>query len=204
MADMDLYDDAILGSGQSDQNAALYDDAILGSGQSDRKTATSPDDQCQVQEGDEYMDLYDDVPFIPQDLSPPRCRRNHCRVLEDSTRSDIITGSNKDDNYHLYVGNLTWWTSEMDISNAIQALGVQDFVEVKFFENPINGQSKGFCTVTVRSEEGMRKVIDRLPENELHGKRPIVTYPTRNNLFMFEAMNPWRSRMTRRHFRFSF
>jgi cleavage and polyadenylation specificity factor subunit 6/7 len=42
-----------------------------------------------------------------------------------------------------YVGNLTWWTTDQDLTDAIIALGITDLIEIKFYENKVNGQSKG-------------------------------------------------------------
>jgi cleavage and polyadenylation specificity factor subunit 6/7 len=47
-----------------------------------------------------------------------------------------------DKRYQLYIGNLTWWTTDQDIQDTVQDLGVADFIEVKFYENRANGQSK--------------------------------------------------------------
>ena len=60
--------------------------------------------------------------------------------------------------WQLYVGNLTWWTTDQDIQDGVCNLGVSDFIEVKFYENRANGQSKGFCCVSLGSEASMRKV----------------------------------------------
>uniref|UniRef100_A0A069DWM7 Cleavage and polyadenylation specificity factor subunit 6 n=1 Tax=Panstrongylus megistus TaxID=65343 RepID=A0A069DWM7_9HEMI len=89
--------------------------------------------------------------------------------------------------YQLYVGNLTWWTTDQDITDAIVSLGIQDFIEVKFFENRSNGQSKGFCIVSFGSEQSMRLCMDKLPKKELHGQAPIVTYTSKQALNQFEA-----------------
>lgn len=62
------------------------------------------------------------------------------------------------------------------------AIGINDFVEVKFFENRANGQSKGFCVVTLGSDQSMRMCMDRLPKKELHGQCPVVTYPNKQSL----------------------
>ena len=61
--------------------------------------------------------------------------------------------------YQLYVGNLTWWTTDADIADAVLSLGVNDFLEVKFYENRANGQSKGFCCVSLGSDSSSRTVI---------------------------------------------
>lgn len=61
-------------------------------------------------------------------------------------------------------------------------MGVTDFIEVKFFENRANGQSKGFCLISLGSDESSRLVMKALPKKTLHGQTPVVTYPTKNAL----------------------
>lgn len=74
------------------------------------------------------------------------------------------------------------WTSDQDITDAVQSIGVTDFAEVKFFENRANGQSKGFCVISLGSEQSMRICMERLPKKELHGQNPVVTFPTKQAL----------------------
>lgn len=69
---------------------------------------------------------------------------------------------------------------------------MSDFQEVKFFENRSNGQSKGFCVVSLGSESSMRLVMDRLPKKELHGQNPVVTLPTKQALNQFESQQKTR------------
>ena len=94
--------------------------------------------------------------------------------------------------FQLYVGNLTWWTSDQDIQDAVAAVGVDDFLEVKFYENKINGQSKGFCCVSLGSERSMQKVMEEMPKKELHSQLPVVSYPTRQALYQFESQSKTR------------
>merc|ERR1719312_1818378 len=94
--------------------------------------------------------------------------------------------------WQLYIGNLTWWTTDQDIQDSVQNLGVSDFIEVKFYENRANGQSKGFCCVSLGSEASMRKVMDNMPKKELHGQNPVVTYATKQALHQFEAQSKTR------------
>jgi len=42
-------------------------------------------------------------------------------------------------------------------------VGVNDFVDINFFENRGNGQSKGFCTVTLESEKSVNQILKELP-----------------------------------------
>ena len=74
----------------------------------------------------------------------------------------------------------------------MQNAGVQDFLEVKFYENRANGQSKGFCCVSVASEPSMRIIMEKLPKEELHGQVPVVTYATKQALHQFEAQSKTR------------
>ncbi|XP_037940288.1 cleavage and polyadenylation specificity factor subunit 6 isoform X2 [Teleopsis dalmanni] len=94
--------------------------------------------------------------------------------------------------FQLYIGNLTWWTTDHDISSAMRDIGITDFQEVKFFENRSNGQSKGFCVISLGSEPSLRMVLERLPKKELHGQAPVVTYPTKQALNQFESLQKTR------------
>lgn len=82
----------------------------------------------------------------------------------------------------IFIIIFTQWTSDQDITDAVQSIGVNDFVEVKFFENRANGQSKGFCVISLGSEQSMRICMERLPKKELHGQNPVVTFPTKQAL----------------------
>lgn len=64
---------------------------------------------------------------------------------------------------------------------------------MKFFENRANGQSKGFCVISLGSEQSMRMVLERLPKKELHGQMPVVTLPTKQALNKFESQCKTRS-----------
>ena len=68
------------------------------------------------------------------------------------------------------------------MENAIGNIGVGDLLEVRFHENRANGQSKGFCVITVGSEQSARACMDKLPKKELHGQMPIVTFTSKQAL----------------------
>lgn len=68
-----------------------------------------------------------------------------------------------------------------------------DFQDVKFFENRANGQSKGFCVISLASETSMRLCMERLPKKDLHGQNPVVTLPTKQALSQFESQQKTRA-----------
>lgn len=131
---------------------------------------------------DSNVDLYDDVISGPSD--------DH-----DEGRPSSAGSSSPHHSRHggkrvaAYIGNLTWWTTDQDLTEAMQSLGVNDIVEIKFYENRANGQSKGFCVVALGSENSLRTVMEKLPKKELHGQNPAVTPCTKQNLNYFELQS---------------
>ncbi|CAF0737338.1 unnamed protein product [Didymodactylos carnosus] len=89
----------------------------------------------------------------------------------------------------LYVGQLTWWTTDQDLSDIIQLLGINDLLEIKFHENRVNGQSKGFAVVTVGSENSSRIIGEKLPKKDIHGQNPTVLPCNKQSLSFFEGQN---------------
>lgn len=85
-----------------------------------------------------------------------------------------------------YIGNLTWWTTDKDLSEAIQGLGCSDLIDIKFYENKINGQSKGFALVTFGSDQTFRTLMDKLSKKQINGQEPVVTPFSRHYFNQFE------------------
>lgn len=119
--------------------------------------------------------------------------------LSEDNNADFYTNTNNTNTRPrfpgLYVGNLTWWTTDQDVINNINGIGVNDTQEVKFFENRNNGQSKGFCVVTFNSEASLPVVMEKLPKIEIHGQNPVVTHYNRQNLNLFESQTKSRPQM---------
>ncbi|KPJ14770.1 Cleavage and polyadenylation specificity factor subunit 7 [Papilio machaon] len=153
--------------------------------------------------GGDNVDLYDDVlaapPAKPEDVDGPRnpSSQQHSHPPEE-TNGNAPYHNSAPNHHHgrrfqLYVGNLTWWATDQDIANAVADIGVNDFQDVKFFENRANGQSKGFCVISLGSDQSIRMVMDRLPKKEIHGQHPVVTLPTKQALNQFESQSKTRS-----------
>jgi len=106
------------------------------------------------------VDLYKDVDKIPK-----------YEAFEKMNHFEQITSSI----VSIYVGNLTWWTSDFDLEMAIRRLGVYDILDVYIHECNANGQSKGFARVDVKTEASAKQVMEKLPRGELNGVRPVVT-----------------------------
>ncbi|KAJ8249732.1 hypothetical protein COCON_G00229480 [Conger conger] len=143
----------------------------------------------------EQIDLYDDV------ISPSA---NNGDAPEDRDYLDALPTAGGDGGkgappnvvytytgkrIALYIGNLTWWTTDEDLTDAIRSVGINDVLEIKFFENRANGQSKGFALVCVGSEASSRKLLELLSKRELHGQNPIVTPCSKQSLSQFEMQS---------------
>ncbi|XP_077558903.1 cleavage and polyadenylation specificity factor subunit 6-like isoform X18 [Haemaphysalis longicornis] len=132
-------------------------------------------------EHDSNVDLYDDV------IAAPSSDGNTDEVSGMGNQSQGNSHPSK--RVALYIGNLTWWTTDQDVTDAIGAVGVNDVLDIKFFENRANGQSKGFCIVTLGSDSAVRAVMEKLPKKELHGQNPVVTTCSRQHLNHFEMQS---------------
>jgi len=141
--------------------------------------------------GNDGSDLYDNALTNNKDGKTSGSDPENSQSL-NSQGSEIRRSSSLPKRFQVYIGNLTWWTTDSDITNAVLDAGVIDFEEVKFFENKTNGQSKGYCCVTLASEASIKTLINELPKKELHGQTPIVTYATRHALNRFEAQQSTR------------
>ncbi|CAF1075212.1 unnamed protein product [Adineta ricciae] len=140
-------------------------------------------------------DLYDDV--ITTQSSGTDFTDITNTVNQNHTRMDHINGSGIIGNssssayggkrVSLYVGQLTWWTTDTDLIDAIHEIGIHDLLEVKFHENRVNGQSKGFAVVTVGSDASSRTILEKMPKHEIHGQTPTVLPCNKQSLSFFEG-----------------
>jgi cleavage and polyadenylation specificity factor subunit 6/7 len=94
---------------------------------------------------------------------------NRGQTPNQSVPSSSSTSNNSSRRYQLYVSNMTWWTTDEDLTKIIESYGVTDLLEIRFAENRQNGQSRGFATITTGSEASGKIIMDRLPGRQLHG-----------------------------------
>jgi RNA recognition motif-containing protein len=128
------------------------------------------------------------VPDLKMDMLSQSVSSNSQPLLSTHSLSNSsnISNSSYTKRVSCYVGNLTWWTTDKDLFDAITSLAITDIIEIKFYENKINGQSKGFASVTVGSDQSFRTIMDKLPKSQLNGQEPIVTNYNRHYLNQFE------------------
>jgi cold-inducible RNA-binding protein len=72
----------------------------------------------------------------------------------------------------LYVGNLSYSTTETDIRDAFAKFG--EVASAKLIIDPTNGRSKGFGFVEMAVDEDGEKAIAGLNGTELHGRTLTV------------------------------
>ncbi|XP_014662470.1 PREDICTED: cleavage and polyadenylation specificity factor subunit 6-like [Priapulus caudatus] len=138
------------------------------------------------------VDLYDDVITAPsgeQENEDEFTDAPEIKASEQAQTPSPATTTYSGKRVSLYVGNLTWWTTDQDLTDSINSIGVHDIVEIKFYENRANGQSKGFAVVNLASDGSSRIVMEKLSRKELHGQHPVVTHCNRATLAQFEAQS---------------
>lgn len=104
--------------------------------------------------------------------------------------------------YCCYVGNMTWWTTDVDLQvyfknflitilylflqNLVKSCNVNDLVDIKFYENRNNGQSKGFALVVFASESSVKTIMEKLSTRKLHDQLLLVLPYNKQSLAKFE------------------
>ncbi len=81
---------------------------------------------------------------------------------------------------------------------------MSDIVDIRFYENRITGQSKGYVLLVLNSEQSQKTLLEKLPEVKIHDQ-PLVVLPyTKQSLTKFEdaakkidtvSMTHWGSRL---------
>ncbi|XP_036177517.1 cleavage and polyadenylation specificity factor subunit 6-like [Myotis myotis] len=142
--------------------------------------------------GHDHIDLYDDVISPSANNGDAPEDQDYMDTLPPAVGDDVGKGAAPNVVYTymgkriaLYIGNLTRWTTDEDLTEAVHPLGVNDILEIKFLENRANGQSKGFALVGVGSEASSKTLMDLLPKRELHGQNPVVTPSNQQFLSQF-------------------
>lgn len=86
----------------------------------------------------------------------------------------------------VFVGNLTWWTTDVDLTAALAQCNVTDIEQIKFFENRSNGQSKGYCSIDLSSVESAKTLLNQLRNVTIHNEHPYVAIASKTPLYYFE------------------
>jgi cold-inducible RNA-binding protein len=73
----------------------------------------------------------------------------------------------------LYVGNLSYNTSEQDLETAFAAFGT--VTSVKVIRDRETGNSRGFAFVEMESDEGAAAAIEGLSSTQLDGRTIVVS-----------------------------
>ncbi|QDZ24354.1 RNA-binding domain-containing protein [Chloropicon primus] len=74
----------------------------------------------------------------------------------------------------VYLGNLQWWTTDVEVENACKEFGRID--SMRFYEDKVNGKSKGYVLVTFVDEEGAKACQEKLNGREMNGKKVVAAF----------------------------
>ncbi|VDM55982.1 unnamed protein product [Angiostrongylus costaricensis] len=134
----------------------------------------------------EEVDLYDDA------IAPSSGEKSIAPAPVRNTQPNGSTGHASDGKrYCCYIGNLVWWATDADVAVSvlrsyrllhIKAIGITDLIDMKFFENRTNGQSKGFALLVFASDTSVRTVTDQMPQRQIHGQSPVILPYTKASL----------------------
>ncbi|KAK6025745.1 hypothetical protein OSTOST_08349, partial [Ostertagia ostertagi] len=128
----------------------------------------------------EEVDLYDDAiaPSSGEKSVAPTPVRTHSTQQNGSSSHSHPDGKR----YCCYIGNLVWWATDADVAQHVKQIGITDLIDMKFFENRTNGQSKGFALLVFASDSSVRTVTEQMPQRQIHGQSPVILPYTKASL----------------------
>ncbi|CAI4227139.1 unnamed protein product [Auanema sp. JU1783] len=130
----------------------------------------------------EEEDLYDDAIAPSTNDVKPSVADVKSSVPVNQPQHSVAPVVSSDKKFCCYVGNMTWWTTDADLALHVANLQVNDLIEMKFFENRTNGQSKGFASCTFGSEQSVKIITEKLPQKLIHGNTLCVLPFTKQSL----------------------
>lgn len=84
---------------------------------------------------------------------------------------------NEENSNKLYVGNVAYTATESDLADFISGKGINP-LSVAIIKDKYTERSKGFCFVTVETEEDVEKAIEALNGQDFQG-RPLTVSKAR-------------------------
>eukprot|EP00800_Vazella_pourtalesii_P018328 TRINITY_DN584_c0_g1_i1.p1 TRINITY_DN584_c0_g1~~TRINITY_DN584_c0_g1_i1.p1 ORF type:complete len:368 (+),score=86.38 TRINITY_DN584_c0_g1_i1:48-1106(+) len=86
----------------------------------------------------------------------------------------------------IFIGNLTWWTTDVDLVQLLKENDFSDVKAIKFFENRANGQSKGYALIELKNEETAQDAVEKLKDSNIHGQVPVLALASKTSAHQFE------------------
>ncbi|XP_059806009.1 cleavage and polyadenylation specificity factor subunit 7-like [Hypanus sabinus] len=182
----------------------LLQAGAAGAGSSEQVPGGGPENENQNQM-DLYDDLIDDIIGVPLDngFNP---KKDNCNLLPECSSSEAIASMTEAPasttpskpsvlgkvavpllERSLLIGNLTWWTSADDLVSASRSAGVFNVNNIRIYEVPKGGQSKGFAKVDLSSDWDSYRLLEMIPKRKIHGRIPDVRPFTTANRQYFET-----------------
>ncbi|XP_056134500.1 cleavage and polyadenylation specificity factor subunit 7-like isoform X2 [Lampris incognitus] len=131
-------------------------------------------------------ELSSEMKEVHSKVEKPAYKEALARVESHASTVNIYSGRSFK-KFSLYIGNFTWWTSDRDLVDLASTLGVNDIHDIKFAENGVNGQSRGYAKVVVSTEESLKILLRDIPTCRLNGEN-LKCCDSHGDLGAFQAM----------------
>ncbi|MES1904913.1 MAG: Cleavage and polyadenylation specificity factor subunit 6 [Paramarteilia canceri] len=100
----------------------------------------------------------------------------------------VLSSTYDQQKFGIYLSNLNWWTNDIFLVKLCDRLGLlEDLLEIKFYENKNNGQSKGFAMLSFKTRQSAEIGLKKFNNKQIDDKKNIVAcVGNKNNLEMLK------------------
>ncbi|KZT39973.1 hypothetical protein SISSUDRAFT_1113447 [Sistotremastrum suecicum HHB10207 ss-3] len=98
-------------------------------------------------------------------------------MVAPAQSSATVTQGNQMGSDALYVGDLQWWTTDEDLRQTAQSIGVNiELKDITFSEHKVNGKSKGIAYIECHTHQAATIMKNWFDNNEFQGRRASATF----------------------------
>jgi len=131
-------------------------------------------------EGGDGFSLYDDLVTGEEPYRESRSERSQSPEPSTPKSDQEVIEHHSSDQTAVYIGGLTWWTTDQDLETLFSEYG--RVKSVKFFEDKVNGKSKGYALIEFANPDSAHQARDKLNGREINGKQCVINFVNPENL----------------------
>jgi len=194
--EFNIYDDVITyDSGVTNAEDDMYLKAVSSSGMSP-KSGGEMYNHMFKEENETPVNFHPETQETFERPDPKHSPNEEASYSDEEPKGFIKHDYKEGDKVALYLGNLSWWTTDQLIEDLLTPYGKIE--KIRFVEDKTNGKSKGQCFASFEQPENALKALQKLKDVQVDGKLVTINL---TSIDSFESLNTHnRGRKERREY----